>query len=321
MITVYTHVKREEIPCDVDTDMEVLMNLKVLSEAQVEHFIEHGYVKLEEAFPREKALAVQDYVWQQVEKHGVLRDDRSTWTIPRVHLREAYDAPVFQECATQRLADAIEDLIGRDRWAKRDRFKLDGWGWWPVNFSVGSEKPWDVPIEGWHWDGQQFRHYVDSPDQGLLLLCVFSDVGPHGGGTVVAEGSHNLIARYLQQFPHGIEHKEALNGFKMSHPWISELVGQDADGEHDGSRIERLMSPRTDAHGFQLRVVETTAQAGDAFLCHPFLYHASAQNLSGIPRFMCNRTTPLKERMIFDRSDGDYSPVELSIRQALAVSR
>src|SRR5690349_3015989 len=97
------------------TDMEVLMDLKVLSEGQVEHFIEYGYVKLEEAFPRANALAVQDYVWQQVEKQGVLRNDRSTWTIPRVHLREQYSAPVFQACATQRLTDAIEDLIGRDR--------------------------------------------------------------------------------------------------------------------------------------------------------------------------------------------------------------
>jgi hypothetical protein len=302
--------------------MEVSMELKVLSEAQVEHFIEYGYVKLPEAYPREKALAVQDYVWQQVEKQGVLRNDRSTWTIPRVHLREAYSTPVFQECATQRLADAIEDLIGHGRWAKRGSYKTDGWGWWPVNFAVGADKPWDVPTEGWHWDGQQFRHYVDSPDQGLLLLCVFSDVAEHAGGTVVVEGSHNLIARYLQRFPDGIEHKTALSDFKTSHPWIAELVGQSVDGEQagNGNRIERFMSTYTDADGTRLRVAETTAAAGDVFLCHPFLYHASAQNLSGVPRFMCNRTTPLKERMNFHRSDGAYSPVELSIRKALKIN-
>ncbi len=298
------------------------MDLKVLSEAQVEHFIEYGYVKLPQAFPRENALAAQDYIWQQVEKQGVLRNDRSTWTIPRVHLREQYAVPVFQACATQRLADAIEDLIGRDRWARRDSHTKDGWGWWPVNFSVGADRPWDVPTEGWHWDGQQFRHYVDSPDQGLLLLCMFSDIGTHAGGTVVAEGSHNLIARYLQRFPDGIEHKVALSDFKTSHPWIAELVGQSADGEQaaNESRIERFMSPHTDADGFRLRVVETTAEAGDVFLCHPFLYHASAQNLAGVPRFMCNRTTPLKERMKFRRPDGNYSPVELSIRKALAIN-
>ncbi len=66
------------------------MNLNVLSPAQVEHFMERGYVRLEEAFPRKNALAAQDYIWQQVEKQGVLRDDRSTWTIPRVHLREQF---------------------------------------------------------------------------------------------------------------------------------------------------------------------------------------------------------------------------------------
>ncbi|MBO0779625.1 MAG: phytanoyl-CoA dioxygenase family protein [Ktedonobacteraceae bacterium] len=294
------------------------MDLKVLSEAQVEHFIEYGYVQLEEAFPREKALAVQDYIWQQAGKLGVLRNDRSTWTIPRVHIKETYRDPVFRECATQRLADAIEDLLGRDRWAKRDSHTTDGWGWWPINFSVGADKPWDVPTEGWHWDGQQFRHYVDSPDQGLLLLCVFSDIAPHGGGTAVAEGSHNIVARYLRQFSNGIEHKEALSDFKTSHPWIAELVGQ-KELPPGKKRVDYFMSTHTDADGFRLRVVDTTAKAGDVFMCHPFLYHASAPNHSGIPRFICNRTTPLKERMNFQRSDGNYSPVELSIRKALQI--
>jgi hypothetical protein len=297
--------------------MEVLMDLKILSEEQVEHFIEYGYVRLPEAFPRKNALAAQDYVWQHVEQQGVLRNDRSTWTIPRVHLREQYFDPVFQACATERLADAIEDLLGRGRWAKRESFTTEGWGWWPVNFSVGADKPWDVPTEGWHWDGSHFRHYVDSRDQGLLLLCIFSDVASHGGATVVAEGSHHLVARYLRQFPDGLEHKEALAGFRTSHPWIAELVGQQPGA--NGSRVERFMSTQTDADGARLRVVEATAEAGDVFLCHPFLYHASAPNVLGVPRFMCNRTTPLKERMNFQRSDGSYSPVELSIREALAA--
>jgi hypothetical protein len=298
------------------------MNLKVLSEAQVEYFMEYGYVRLAEAFPRKEALAAQDYIWQQIEKQGVLRNDRSTWTIPRVHLREQYHDPVFQACATRRLADAIEDLLGQGRWAKRESFATDGWGWWPVNFSVGSGQPWDVPTEGWHWDGSHFRHYLNSREQGLLLLCIFSDVASHGGASVVAEGSHNLVARYLQQFPDGLEHKEALNGFRTSHPWIADLVGQRMDGEPSttGNRIERLMSAQTDSDGFRLRVVEATAEAGDVFLCHPFLYHASAPNVLGVPRFMCNRTTPLKERMNFQRDDGNYSPVELSIRKALKIA-
>ncbi|HLG77298.1 MAG TPA: hypothetical protein VKX46_12850, partial [Ktedonobacteraceae bacterium] len=77
---------------------------------------------------------------------------------------------------------------------------------------------------------------------------------------------------------------------------------------------------QTDSDGFRLRVVEATAEAGDVFLCHPFLYHASAPNVLGVPRFMCNRTTPLKERMNFQRDDGNYSPVELSIRKALKIA-
>ncbi|HET7559455.1 MAG TPA: phytanoyl-CoA dioxygenase, partial [Limnochordia bacterium] len=60
---------------------------------------------------------------------------------------------------------------------------------------------------------------------------------------------------------------------------------------------------------------------GDVILCHPFLFHAASPNHSGRPRFMCNRTTPLKARMAFDRPEGDHSAVEISIRRALGKDR
>jgi ectoine hydroxylase-related dioxygenase (phytanoyl-CoA dioxygenase family) len=75
----------------------------------------------------------------------------------------------------------------------------------------------------------------------------------------------------------------------------------------------------TDEDGTELHVSEITAQAGDVFLCHPFLIHAASPNHSGVPRFMCNRTTPLRDRMNLQRPDGDYSPVEISIRKALSA--
>ncbi|GBG06427.1 hypothetical protein PAT3040_00954 [Paenibacillus agaridevorans] len=98
---------------------------------------------------------------------------------------------------------------------------------------------WTVPNVGWHWDGIHFRHYVDAPDQGLVCLCLFSDIGPQGGGTLVVEGSHHL--------------------------------------------------------------------------CHPFLIHAASPNHSGVPRFMCNRASPLKERLRFAAAGAaDESPLERS---------
>jgi ectoine hydroxylase-related dioxygenase (phytanoyl-CoA dioxygenase family) len=72
-----------------------------------------------------------------------------------------------------------------------------------------------------------------------------------------------------------------------------------------------------DETGKPLRVVEATASPGDVYLCNPFLYHTVSQNHSGAPRFMCNRTTPLRERMTVHALTEDSSPVERSIYHAL----
>ncbi len=288
----------------------------VLSKNDVEQFMELGWVKVEEAFPRKVALEAQKIVWENVEKRGVLQNDKSTWTQDMVQINESYDHDEFQLCNTKRLADAIEDLVGEGRWANRtvfgDTTNRIGFGWWPVNFSLGADQPWDVPTTGWHWDGIHFRHHVDSPEQGLLCLNLFSEIGPKGGGTLVAEGSHKVVAKFLNEFPEGIELGEGVGLLNQRHAWFSELTGKTKSEETN--RVEKFMeNTYTDDSGITLKVVETTGGPGDVILCHPFLYHAASQNHSGIPRFMCNRTTPLKERMNFRREDGNYSPLELSI--------
>lgn len=302
------------------------MRDNVLSQREIEHFIECGWVKLEEAFTRVDALAVQDVVWGHVEKLGILRNDRSTWGQDMVHLKETYDDDPVQRCMTPRFAGAVEDLVGAGRWRDRvvygecdKRIKL---GWWPVNFAKGAELPWTVPTNGWHWDGIFHRHTVDSPHQGLLCLCTFSEVGPRGGGTLIAEGSHKIVAKLLAGYPEGIEIQEAIATANRSHPWLSELTRGTADGitEADAAeRVERFMNRVTvDEDGVRLRVVEAVAAPGDVYLCHPFLYHTASQNHSGIPRFMCNKGTPLTEPMKFDRANAsEYSPLELSIRRVI----
>jgi len=78
-----------------------------------------------------------------------------------------------------------------------------------------------------------------------------------------------------------------------------------------------MEKPYVDEDGIRLQVVETTGNPGDVILCHPFLYHAASQNHSGVPRFMCNRTTPLTEKINLNRQDGNYSPLERSIKSAI----
>lgn len=316
------------------------MRTKVLTESQIEQFIELGYVQLKEAFPRESALAAQEFLWAQLEKQGVLKDDPSTWKQPMVHIKEQFDDETFQLCNTERLANAIEDLIGEGRWKERSVYGQDErktlWGWWPVNFASGADRPWDVPANGWHWDGMMRPHYVDSPEQGLLLLCVFSEIGPRGGSTLVAEGSHKIVANLLAENGDGLMADEAIHLANRSHPWLRALTNSYDDGaaaadiyaaaeagkappSGSGDRIRTFMD-RTyvDEHGVRLRVVETPASPGDVLLCHPFLYHSASQNHSGVPRFMCNRATPLIKRMNLNRANAeDYSPLEWSTRRSI----
>lgn len=307
------------------------MSYRVLTKEEVEQFQERGFVHLEAAFSRTDALRAQEDVWEQLAKRDVYKVDRSTWTQPMVRINENLDTPAFRACKTERLKNAVEDLVGHGRWRTRD--VADGWGWWPVNFASGADKPWDVPGTGWHWDGQHFRHYVDAPVQGLLLLCIFSDIRSHGGATLIAEGSHKIVARFLNAHPEGMTLQEGIMNCLPTHPWLADLTGVEPAPElcydrdrfeqwrQSGDRMARFMDRYlTDDCGFRLRVVEAVASAGDIFLCHPFLFHAASQNHLGVPRFLCNRTTPLYEPMCFDRPDGDYSPLEVSIREALRAN-
>lgn len=298
------------------------MAYEVLTEAQVEQFIEQGWVKVPGAYAREDALAVQDFVWTKVAEQGVLREDRATWTKPLVQIQQSFDGPEFQACNTPRLIGAIEDLIGHGRW--KDRGLPSQWGWWPVNFPQGADADWDVPTRSWHWDGQHFRHFLNSPDQGLLLICYFSEVKPRGGGTLIAPGSHKLVARFLQGHPEGLDPHEAIRACCDGHPWLADLSGRSEtrySEDAPASRIERFMEQSWfDADATELRVEEVTAEPGDAFLCHPFLFHTASTNITGEPRFMCNRGTTLREPTRLEREDGDYSALEESLRRAVGVT-
>ncbi len=304
------------------------MKYQVLTPTEVNHFIEHGYILLKAAYPRKTALEAQDFLWDRIAEHyreyGLDKKNPATWkpvlekdansTFPTIHLREFYNDPIFKACETTRLAGAIEDLIGEGRWALKHQ--PHNWGWWPINFAVGASSPWNVPSSGWHWDGMERKHYINSPEQGLLVLPCFSDVFRQGGGTLIAAGSHKIVARYLTRYSDGQYSTTAIEECSAEHPWLAELTGH---VESSDCRIQKFMKNVTvDNTGTELQVIETIAEAGDVMLGHPFLFHAASQNHSGLPRFMCNRAAPLTEPMNLNRLDDDYSVLELSILKATA---
>src|SRR5689334_13219358 len=137
------------------------MELRVLTTEQIEQFTTRGWVKVNEAFAQSQAELVQDFIWNKLAERGISRDDRSTWQKPMEFIAENYKGSPFDECATQRLSEAITDLVGDGRWLQQH--ETGWWGWWPINFAVGADQVWDVPADEWHFDSPDNGTHVTSP--------------------------------------------------------------------------------------------------------------------------------------------------------------
>ncbi|WP_432544410.1 phytanoyl-CoA dioxygenase family protein [Kineococcus sp. SYSU DK002] len=255
-----------------------------LSDAQVEHFLEKGYVVLKGCFSPEQAAPVVDRAWDRL---GVDRDDPSTWDRPRVHLpsEEHLDAAEFAPTAYR----AACQLLGGE-----DRVQTP-WGWGDgiiANLGVGADRPFDPPsadVGGWHKDGDFFRHFLDSPEQGLLTIVLWTDVLSRGGGTFVATDSVGVVARYLAERPEGVLPDELQQ---------TPLIRQCRE------------------------FVELTGEQGDVVLMHPFVLHATSQNVLRAQRLITNPPLSLRDPLRFDREDpAQHSPVELAVLRGLGVDR
>jgi len=251
------------------------------SKAEAE-FIERGFVRLESAFPRELAEECRDILWRDT---GCDPNDPSTWTRPVIRLWD-YPQPPFRAAAnTPRLHAAFDRLVGRNRWMPRGSL-----GTFPIRFP-SADDPGDA---GWHADASfagpdgALRLNVHSHGRALLMLFLFSDVGPDDAPTRIWVGSHLLVPRVLE--PAG-------------------------DAGLTFIELAERLPPPVDAP-----IELATGQAGDVYLCHPFLMHAAQPHRGSTPRFMAQPPLIPSEPMKVQREDADYSPVEAAIRRGLGLS-
>ena len=262
----------------------------MLSDAQVRRFIEDGFVRVTDAFPREIADNGRARIWQAI---GCDPNNPTTWTRPVIRIGAVNDkhgtqSLSFREAAnTPALYDAFDKLVGRHRWQSRPNV-----GTFVVRFPSLAD-PGDL---GWHVDlsfpgetgdptGSDYsawRVNITSRDRALLMLFLFSDVGEDDAPTRIRVGSHSDVARLLA--PAG----EA----GLAHLQLGD-VGANRD------------------------VALATGAAGTVYLCHPFLIHAAQIHRGNSPRFMSQ--PPLAPTVPFslNRADGAYSPVEIAIREAM----
>ncbi|TCR62190.1 phytanoyl-CoA dioxygenase family protein [Bosea sp. BK604] len=255
---------------------------RALSDAQITHFIESGFVKIEAAFPRALAEKCRAILWRQ---SGCDPDDPATWTKPVIRLGE-YAGPFTDAANTPVLHLAYDQLVGAGRWLPRGSL-----GSFPIRFP-SPEDPGDA---GWHIDVSfgtedpdfmSWRANVASKGRALLMLFLFSDVGEEDAPTRIRMGSHRAMARLLA--PAGAQ----------------------------GLSLREMVAKGFGSAGDELEAL-ATGEAGTVYLCHPFLVHAAQPHRGTRPRFMAQPALLPAEPFRLERPDGAYSPVEQAIRLAL----
>jgi hypothetical protein len=253
--------------------------MSVLSEAEIAEFIRDGYIAVRGAVPGDVVRACQEVIWSELEKQGVRRDDPETWTRPVVRIACPED-PAFAAAGTQPLLwEAFDQLIGEGRWWHRQGVG----GTIPVRFP-STEDPGDA---GWHIEGSYQKDgglavNIRSRKRGLLVLYLFTDVDEACAPTRIRPGSHVHAARVV------------------------------APAGDDGMPWPEAARAAAKATG-HLPTALATGQAGDVFLCHPFLVHAATWPHAGtLPRMMAQPGVHLLDQ--FPLTD-PLSPVEQTICQ------
>lgn len=267
----------------------------MLTTEQREQFLDKGFVVIRGCFSRAAAAEFTSRVWDRL---GYAERDRSTWAQPSVHLPSVNDldvrtfAPEAWEAACE-LVGGVARISTDKPYVWRDGFVVNLW--------QGADEPWapaSSASPGWHKDGDFFRHFLDSPEQGLLTLVLWSDVRHQGGATFVATDSVRPVTRFLAAHPEGV------------YPL------RPADGGDPNTTLLPYEDLTAECHEF----VEATGEVGDVYLMHPFVLHAKAQNVLRLPRFITNPPLTLAEPMCFDRPNpGDHSLVEQAVLRALDV--
>ncbi|MEL6644007.1 MAG: phytanoyl-CoA dioxygenase family protein [Pseudomonadota bacterium] len=259
-----------------------------LTRDQIKGFVTRGFVRVNDAFPRELAAQARRRIWRDLPGDGRIP---ATWP-QSVERSDIYRQKPFREVlGAPRLQRAIDQLVGPGRWQQPNglgpfvirypsKRSTRDTGWhidpaFPPPDSSGDPDPMADPLT--------WRVNIHAQGRGLLMLMLFSDVGPQDGPTRLRAGSHLDVAPLLE--PAGPEGVDAHG--------LDATIGKD--------RVVHL----------------ATGKAGTVYLCHPFLVHAAQRNQGKRPRFLAHVDLPLVRPLILGRTDGRYAPVEWAIRKAI----
>lgn len=261
----------------------------------VDTFLRDGFVHLAGAVPEPVARECERLLWTET---GYDPDDSTTWTRATRWVLHRDDEPFVEAVNSAALTDAYDALVGVGRWVRRDHV-----GGFPLRFPSPER-----PVEsGWHIDAGftdqeltdedlesvdalrqvEFRVSITSRGRALLLLMLFSDVGPDDGATRIRVGSHLDVPRVLE-------------------PYGAEGVGSDP---LFAAAVDRASSGRP--------TTRAAGRCGDVYVCHPFLVHAAQVHRGSRHRFMAQNAIEPADDIDPGATHRPLSPVERAIRDGL----
>ncbi|KAJ9608670.1 hypothetical protein H2200_006441 [Cladophialophora chaetospira] len=271
-------------------------NFKHLTPEQVDHFMEHGFVRIPSCFTREAAEEWTKNVWIRL---GFDPNNPDTWTTERTNM-PSHEEKAIRDYAPKAY-DAICEIVGgEDRITEPSKVWKDSF---IVNLGTKEHEGKEAhpkELEGWHVDGDFFVHFLDSPEQGLLVIPLFTDILPNGGGTWICSEGPEKIGKYLYEHSEGV------------FPHMTPVAGDNQ--EKPGLKYFNTLIQGCEESSFH----EMTGSIGDVILLHPLMLHSASKNGRRLPRIITNPPVSLVEPFNFDRQDeSEYSLVELKTIKAV----
>ncbi|KAF7338855.1 hypothetical protein MSAN_02208500 [Mycena sanguinolenta] len=268
-----------------------------LTDAQKAFFLTHGFIHLPGCFSRSASDAFTAALWPRL---GMSPTDKSTWHTERTNMPSSSNIVPIAEFAPKAWAAICELLGGEERVSEKTRTWGDAF---IVN--LGVEGQGEVPpreLDGWHVDGDFFIHFLDSPEQALLVIPLFSDIAPGGGGTAICTDGIGVVAKHLHDNPAGVT------------PWMHARGTPEPTGPNTTRLAFFRAIVQDPALARDASFHEMTGQVGDVYLLHPLMVHSATKNATRVPRVITNPPVALKApfRLSVDdaSADGGFSLVE-----------
>ncbi|WOJ95555.1 phytanoyl-CoA dioxygenase family protein [Congregibacter brevis] len=241
----------------------------MLTSTHKSQFLERGFTRIAGAVDAQDVAEAATRVWGVLSKSGIRRAHPDTWRQdkPKGLQNVAGDAS-YHRVFGKPASAVLDTLLGAGLWNSPEH-------WGQLVLSLPTDTTWVVPHQAWHLDLPMELGNTELP--GVQLFVCLEDISERCGATVVAAGTHRLVAEEVSAngFPEKRASAVLRNRLSKKSDWFRQLIGFKDAGERDD---RFLLRPYSECQ-VTLQVHELTGNKGDMILMHPYLFHAPAPNI------------------------------------------